>query len=63
MGDRRATASLATSPTEHAAHKPPTAREIAVGSLWNVSVCFYRCVSVAWKTAVGSLCNAPVCFL
>ena len=25
--------------------------EIAVGSLWNVSVCFYRCVSVAWVVA------------
>ena len=51
MGDRRATASRANSPTEHTAHKPPTAWEIAVGSLWNASVCFYRCVSVAWEIA------------
>ena len=53
-------------PTEHTAHKPPAAWEIAVGSLWNVSVCFYRCyrcVSVAWESAVGTLWNVSVCLL
>ena len=36
---------------------------LIVGSLRNVSVCFYRCVSFDWESAVGSLWNVSVCLL
>ena len=36
---------------------------LIVGRLWYVSVCFYRCVSVAWEIADGSLWKVSVCFL
>ena len=29
--------------------------KIAVGSLWSVSVCFYRCVSGAWEIASDAI--------